>query len=212
MNVAGYVLLILAFTTAHGAVNGRTVPELWGDLRDLSIALMSLDTKAVSEVFNRKGKGGTLSPTPDAVTVMPSHDGSANAAEQAAKTKGITGSANAAEYASANGMPRKGNDPRNDLIRLGRWLAGGGFEGKKVRVGEHPSFGGVAPVHVAGSYHYKGLALDLNYDKGREEKATFDRLSKALVGANWRVIWWAPKHYDHIHVDTGPAGFVRNPY
>lgn len=34
------------------------------------------------------------------------------------------------------------------------------------RVGEHPGYGGVAPVHTSGSHHYSGNAADINYDPG----------------------------------------------
>jgi hypothetical protein len=33
-----------------------------------------------------------------------------------------------------------------------------------LHVGENPHFGGVDPVHVAGSYHYKGEAIDVSGD------------------------------------------------
>lgn len=36
-----------------------------------------------------------------------------------------------------------------------------------LHVGENPHFGGVDPVHVAGSYHYKGEAIDVSGDKAK---------------------------------------------
>jgi hypothetical protein len=36
-----------------------------------------------------------------------------------------------------------------------------------LHVGENPHFGGVAPVHVSGSYHYKGEAIDVSGDPKR---------------------------------------------
>lgn len=47
------------------------------------------------------------------------------------------------------------------IVRLGRYLQGLGFD-----VGEHPKFGGVAPVHVPNSHHFSGNALDVNYAGG----------------------------------------------
>ncbi len=48
-----------------------------------------------------------------------------------------------------------------DLIAAGRYLQSVGFQ-----VGEHPYFGGVAPVHAPNSYHYKGRAIDVNWPGG----------------------------------------------
>jgi hypothetical protein len=36
-----------------------------------------------------------------------------------------------------------------------------------LHVGENPHFGGVTPVHVQGSYHYKGEAIDVSGDPRR---------------------------------------------
>lgn len=47
---------------------------------------------------------------------------------------------------------------QRDLIRLGR-IAEHNFG---LTVGENPWFGGVTPVHTEGSYHYKGLAIDVS--------------------------------------------------
>lgn len=55
-------------------------------------------------------------------------------------------------FAAQSGVP---------LGRLGRKLQRKGFD-----VGEHPKFGGVAPVHSDNSWHYKGRALDVNYNGG----------------------------------------------
>lgn len=47
------------------------------------------------------------------------------------------------------------------IKRIGRILQRKGFD-----VGEHPAFGGVAPVHTDGSHHYSANALDINYNGG----------------------------------------------
>jgi hypothetical protein len=39
-----------------------------------------------------------------------------------------------------------------------------------LHVGENPHFGGVNPVHVKGSYHYKGEAIDVSGDPALEAK------------------------------------------
>jgi hypothetical protein len=45
------------------------------------------------------------------------------------------------------------------IVRLGKLAQGLG-----LHVGENPNFGGVTPVHVQGSYHYKGEAIDVSGD------------------------------------------------
>src|SRR5690606_15556664 len=62
---------------------------------------------------------------------------------------------------------------KGGLVPFGKWLRKRGF-----RVGEHPAFGGVHPVHTKGSYHYKAGAIDVNYGPGgqsRAEMAAFDK-------------------------------------
>jgi hypothetical protein len=48
------------------------------------------------------------------------------------------------------------------IVELGRLAQKMG-----LRVGENPHFGGVSPVHVSGSYHYKGEAIDVSGDPGK---------------------------------------------
>jgi hypothetical protein len=47
------------------------------------------------------------------------------------------------------------------IVKLGKRLQSLGFD-----VGEHPKFGGVAPVHTEGSHHYNRDAIDVNYRGG----------------------------------------------
>lgn len=86
------------------------------------------------------------------------------------------------------------------IIELGRVLQGLG-----VRVGEHPAFGGVAPVHTTNSWHYRAGALDLNTAAGQSagEQAYFDALAPILHQLGWGVIWRDTGHYGHMHVDLG---------
>lgn len=46
-----------------------------------------------------------------------------------------------------------------------------------LNVGENPHFGGVHPVHVPGSYHYKGEAIDVSGDP-RKERAFARKVAK----------------------------------
>lgn len=108
-------------------------------------------------------------------------------------------------------------------VKTPHYLASGGFAGGGVveagrrmqdmgyAVGEHPRFGGVAPVHTANSYHYKGLALDVNADTfpGGEGPA-LDKLASWLrreyAGKILELLWRTAGHHDHLHVAIGGAG------
>lgn len=65
------------------------------------------------------------------------------------------------------------------IVKLGKKLQRMGFD-----VGEHPAFGGVAPVHTKGSHHYANNALDVNYrgnGRWRDEGQALDWLSQWLT-------------------------------
>lgn len=90
------------------------------------------------------------------------------------------------------------------IVALGRRLQAEGYQ-----VGEHPAFGGVGR-HVPGSYHYRGMALDVNADgKPGGERAWLDRLYERLKGMPGIVelLWRVAGHFDHLHVAmAGGAG------
>lgn len=108
-------------------------------------------------------------------------------------------------------------------VKTPHYLASGGFAGggvveagRRIRdmgyaVGEHEAFGGVAPVHTANSYHYKGLALDVNADSfpGGEGPA-LDKLASWLrreyAGKILELLWRTAGHHDHLHVAIGGSG------
>jgi TP901 family phage tail tape measure protein len=95
-----------------------------------------------------------------------------------------------------------------DIVELGRALQREGYT-----VGEHPAFGGVSGVHVAGSYHYRGRALDINADSmPGGEMANLDRLNKQLM-KNPKVVellWRVANHFDHLHVAMQQGGIVQD--
>lgn len=65
------------------------------------------------------------------------------------------------------------------IVKLGRYLQSLGFD-----VGEHPAFGGVAPVHTTNSHHYDADALDINYAGGgrwKDEAHALNWLEKYLA-------------------------------
>lgn len=63
------------------------------------------------------------------------------------------------------------------IVPLGRQLEQMGFA-----VGEHPRFGGVAPVHTENSHHYNRDAIDVNYRGGGQ----WDSEAQAL---QWLENW-----------------------
>lgn len=86
--------------------------------------------------------------------------------------------------------------------------------GKGVRGSEHPRFGRVG-THSRNSLHYSGNAVDLNYGPGGQnatEQRFFDNnvgaFKKAFPGI--RVIWRAPGHFNHMHIDTGKGADIGN--
>lgn len=67
-----------------------------------------------------------------------------------------------------------------------------------LRATENPNFGGVSPVHVPGSYHYKGRAIDFQATEGPTARG-LARLSTfaAWIDRNYRaqmteIIWAGP--------------------
>lgn len=97
-----------------------------------------------------------------------------------------------------------------NLVSIGRSLQAQGFS-----VGEHPAFGGVDPVHTAGSYHYIGRAIDINWP-GPDERTVLTGLGmkfqaslsgiKELLGP-----WNDPNHQSHLHLAMDYGGIVKGP-
>ena len=102
--------------------------------------------------------------------------------------------------ASAPGGPSQGGSSKS--IQVGRQLQAMGY-----LVGEHPAFGGVAPVHTKNSYHYKGQALDVNWPSAEAEGGKLDAIFGWLKSLNpTELIWRAKGHFDHLHVAFGGPG------
>jgi hypothetical protein len=110
--------------------------------------------------------------------------------------------------------------PTKNLHAFMRWAhATPGY-----RVSEHPSYGGVTPgVHAAKSFHYDGLAVDVNWATGSppSERALLlaalevaVSMSLAVIFARDGITGAAANHRDHLHADVGEwsnygAGNVR---
>jgi uncharacterized protein YukE len=93
-----------------------------------------------------------------------------------------------------------------NIVELGHALEAQGYA-----VGEHPAFGGVQGGHSANSYHYRGMALDVNADSmAGGEKANLDRLYAQLKGDPGIVelLWQVADHYDHLHLAMSSGGAV----
>ncbi|MCC3246672.1 hypothetical protein LG047_15330 [Methylocystis sp. WRRC1] len=111
--------------------------------------------------------------------------------------------------ASYGGAAGGGGGGGGSIVSLGHKLQAMGY-----RVSEHPSFGGVHPVHH-GRGHYEGRAIDVNIGNGVFEAgnpaaaAKFDALASSLRGQGYKVIWRAPGHYNHMHVEAPRGGRVN---
>ncbi|AKU15743.1 hypothetical protein [Luteipulveratus mongoliensis] len=89
-------------------------------------------------------------------------------------------------------------------------------------VSEHPAFGGVHPVHMKGSDHYSGRAIDINWpgESGNNSPQEVAHAPSALAtikafGLNY--LWQVAGHFNHIHAmlggssKSGGGGFSLNP-
>ena len=102
------------------------------------------------------------------------------------------------------GYAKGGRVKGGTLIDAANWWIAKGARGSR-----HPAFGGaVRSGHSRNSLHYQDRAVDLNYGPGGQnatEMAFFDRWVSQFKGLfpGIRVIWRAPGHYNHMHIDTG---------
>lgn len=106
--------------------------------------------------------------------------------------------------------------PTHQLERFMQWAHAAGYD-----VGEHPAYGGVtAGVHARNSWHYDGLAADVNRNGGRERADLIHAMTVATsfglaaIFARDGVAGVARNHQHHLHVDVGEwsnygAGDVR---
>lgn len=86
------------------------------------------------------------------------------------------------------------------------WAARSGY-----KVGEHPDYGTVHPVHMKGSWHYEQGAADLNFgSNGPAERAALitamsvaESLGLAVTFARDGSVGSAAGHKNHLHVDVG---------
>ena len=99
------------------------------------------------------------------------------------------------------------------IVKVGHALQAFGYE-----VGEHPAFGGVHPVHVSGSAHYAGRAIDVNHDARGNELSALDLISKKLRKLpHSQIIWrnhdldtgaFIANHMNHLHFAMQRGGLL----
>lgn len=139
-------------------------------------------------------KGPELVVLPQHASVIPAPQ-TAGMIEQL-RAAGIPGFARGTEV--SKGMKALGN-----IVDIGKAMQRMGY-----LVGEHPAFGGVAPVHTANSYHYRGMALDVNWP-GSDEMQKLDALYSWIrtnVTGIAELLWRTTDHFDHLHLAVGPGG------
>lgn len=108
---------------------------------------------------------------------------------------------------------RGGRVPHGGIVGLGEALRRQGFVVTgNAALGSPPSPG----AHAANSYHYRGMAIDVNADampggEARHLNALYNRLARMpgileLFYQNRGIPSAIPDHYDHLHVAMGGAG------
>jgi hypothetical protein len=114
-------------------------------------------------------------------------------------------------YAEGSTTGSSGSLPSGDIVALGKSLQGQG-----VNVSENPAFGGVKPVHQ-GRGHYEGRAIDVNGPPGMVEAddpvwgPKFDQIAANARASGYNVIWRAPGHFNHMHIEAPSSQMAERP-
>lgn len=88
------------------------------------------------------------------------------------------------------------------IVPLGQALQAMG-----LRVSENPAFGGVTKGVHKGAGHAEGRAIDVNVGMGTHEAsdpvygAKFDSIAQLAKQLGYKVIWRAPGHDNHMHIE-----------
>lgn len=121
------------------------------------------------------------------------------------------GSKSAQSATVTSGGKKLTGGPKKQIVEVGK-LA----EKQGLSVGENPHFGGVDPVHVTGSYHYKARAIDVS--GSTEQMRAFAHFVAKKYGKHITELFWqgpgginikngenveqgyVTDHTDHVHV------------
>jgi hypothetical protein len=207
-------VLVRAQMRAYAKKNDATLIES-------SVVIQGVDVKAAVTTDDDLGDGAKEIGKEDA-------EGQAHARARIELTPGLGGGASIGPLPgggeSSGAVPRisekewdeikkklgSGAPDCDDVVTLGRFLQEQGFA-----VGENNAFGGVAPVHTDGSYHYQcggRGALDVNFGPPgnlvKPETDAVDPVIAPLRELGFRTIWRAAGHYNHLHVDVANSGAI----
>ncbi|MFI2105624.1 hypothetical protein ACH436_20185 [Isoptericola sp. NPDC019693] len=130
----------------------------------------------------------------------------ASAAPQAPDRSGTAAQPSAGPLALGIGRQKSSSTTLKAYLS---WARAYGF-----RVSEHPSYGGVTRgAHSKNSWHYDGLAADLNYGpagapssertRARTAIKVADSMGLGVIYARDGTVGSAAKHRNHVHIDVG---------
>ena len=182
MNTFAYTLIIVGLLMITAAARGRRINEIGGDLKDLSVAIITADTETAREVLART----TASVDPTESFTPPPSGGATPAMQDALnRPEGVGG----------------GGKSVQDLIALGKTLRQKGFQvSENKAMGDNPRPG----VHMATGWHYKfdnSGALDVNWPNAAQEPKVMDQLAPVVRAQGFHVLWRVKGHHNHMHID-----------
>lgn len=95
------------------------------------------------------------------------------------------------------------------MFALGGIVAAGNLAQRMgLSVGENPAFGGVTPVHVGGSYHYSGDAVDVSGSAALMDRY-FHAVEHKWAGSGLAELFYDPEGYYYKH-DQKVMGAIGN--
>lgn len=108
---------------------------------------------------------------------------------------------------------------KSQLMAYADWAKQAGWN-----LSEHSAFGGVRAGHESGSFHYRDLAIDLNWpgESGNYSRGEVAHAARACAVAHAfglgriRALYGtyasAASHRNHVHVDCGPTSNLGDRY
>ena len=114
-------------------------------------------------------------------------------------------------------LPQKAH--KSQLMAFADWAQRAGW-----KLSENSAFGGIKAGHSKEGFHYRDLAIDLNWpgesgDYTKNEVAHADRCCRVArafglgrIRALYGTYGSAAQHKNHVHVDCGPTSNLGNGY